>query len=65
MCHLALGSLGIEGTNKTVEVPDMSKSISCPGLGEYGIRTSRITATGGGIAPNTSPVVAHVKGLLW
>lgn len=27
------------------------------------LRTSMITATGGGTASNTSPVVAHVKGL--
>jgi len=30
---------------------------------KYEMRTSRITATGGGKASNTSPVVAHVIGL--
>lgn len=50
-----------EATNKAAAVSDMNK----PMRSEYGIRTSRITATGGGTASNTSPVVAHVNGLPW
>ena len=61
MCHLGLGLLEIEETNKAVVVQNMNK----PGLRDYEIRTSRITAVGGDIASNTSPVVAHVNGLLW
>ena len=61
MCHLGLGLLEIEETNKAVVVQNMNK----PGLRDYEIRTSRITTVGGGITSNTSPVVAHVNGLLW
>jgi hypothetical protein len=61
MCHLELALLVIEATQKAVAVHDM---ISWLRLREYEItRTSMITATGGGTASNTSPVVAHVNGL--
>ena len=43
----------------------MNKPISWPGWREYGVRTSMITETGGGAAPNTSPIITHVKSLPW
>jgi len=57
MCHLELALLVIEATQKAVVVQDMMPR---PRLR---LRTSRITATGGGTASNTSPVVTHVNGL--
>ena len=61
MCHLWLELLEIEETNEAVVVQNMNKPI----LARTEIHTSRITAVGGGMTSNTSPVVAHVNGLLW